>query len=205
VAETVAEIAPFSARRDIAFLGGFSHKPNVEAVEWFAREAMPLLRRRIPGVKLRIYGSNMPDDLAAKLKVEDDVVVEGWIADVREAYDACRVFVAPLQSGAGIKGKVVSALAHGVPTVMSPLAAEGIGVAHGNDGFIAASPHEWIAAITKVYGSQESWQRVSKAAHASAQRQFGFASGVAQMQKALQRIDVYTTANDCGLVTRAGP
>jgi len=202
VAETVTDVPGFAARKDVAFLGGFGHKPNAEAVEWFVRDVMPILRRRMPGVKLRVFGSNMPDDLAETLAAEEDVVVEGWVEDVRAAYDTCRVFIAPLQSGAGIKGKVIAALAHGVPTVMSPVAAEGISVAHGTDAFIASSPEEWVDCIRKVYGSHEAWQRMSKAAHASAERQFGFRAGVAQMQKALQRVDLYTTDNGQSLVVR---
>src|SRR3546814_15165565 len=78
---------------------------------WFITEVMPLLSERLPDVKLRIYGSHPPallDTLAAETK---NVVLEGWVPDVGTAYDNCRVFIAPLQSGAGIKGKVIGAVA----------------------------------------------------------------------------------------------
>src|SRR3546814_5571457 len=111
---------------------------------------MPLLSERLPDVKLRIYCSHPPallDTLAAETK---NVVLEGWVPDVGTAYDNCRVFIAPLQSGAGIKGKVIGALAHGVPTVMSPIAAEGIPVAPGEEAMIAATPAEWVDAIATL-------------------------------------------------------
>ena len=53
-------------------------------------------------------------------------MLKGYVKDLRTAYDSCRVFVAPLLAGAGLKGKVVDALAFGVPCVMSPVAAEGM-------------------------------------------------------------------------------
>src|SRR3546814_1111372 len=89
-------------RTDISFLGGFRHSPNIEAMQWFITEVMPLLSERLPDVKLRIYGSHPPallDTLAAEPK---NVVLEGWVTDVGTAYDNCRVFIAPLQSGAEI-------------------------------------------------------------------------------------------------------
>src|SRR3546814_7389124 len=122
---------------------------------------MPLLSERLPDVKLRIYGSHPPallDTLAAETK---NVVLEGWVPDVGTAYDNCRVFIAPLQSGAGIKGKVIGALAHGVPTVMSPIAAEGIPVAPGEEAMIAATPAEWVDAIAALYENEKRWQSMS--------------------------------------------
>src|SRR6185369_5314268 len=185
VTEVATDVPPFRARKDIAFLGGYNHHPNVNAVEWFIANVMPLLQKQLPGVKLRVFGSHLPDSLAAFLKDQPNVVVEGWVASVRDAYDPCRVFVAPLQTGAGIKGKVIGALAHGVPTVMSPIAAEGIGVNAGTDGFIADKPEEWVSAIVKLYQGEKTWASVSAGALELARRQFGLERGVLQMRQAL--------------------
>jgi GT2 family glycosyltransferase/glycosyltransferase involved in cell wall biosynthesis len=202
VTEVASQVPPFSARKDIAFLGGFNHYPNTQAVEWFLAHVMPLLRKQLPGVKLRVYGSYMPDSLADKLKEHDDVVAEGWVESVQDVYDHCRVFVAPLQSGAGIKGKVIGALAHGVPTVMSPVAAEGIAVSDGSDAFVAATPQEWVTAIANLYGSEEAWSKMSKNGLDSARKQFGFAAGVTQMRQALQTAELFTSAATAALSAR---
>ena len=202
VTEVSAEVPPFAARKDIAFLGGFNHYPNVQAVEWFVANVMPLVRKQLPGAKLRVYGSYMPDALADLLEDQADVVAEGWVESVQDVYDHCRVFVAPLQSGAGIKGKVIGALAHGVPTVMSAVAAEGIGVNNGTDGFVAATPQEWVAAIAKLYESEKNWSKTSAAALELARKQFGFDTGVADMRQALEEAEIFTTESNAALVAR---
>ena len=109
---------------------------------------MPLVQAARPGLELWIYGAGMPDSLRAL--ASDTVHPEGFVPDIAEAYDRHRIFVAPLLSGAGIKGKVLAALAHGVPCVLSPVAAEGIGLRHGLDCMIARTPQDWADAIAQL-------------------------------------------------------
>ncbi|OYV66644.1 MAG: glycosyl transferase family 2, partial [Deltaproteobacteria bacterium 21-66-5] len=138
VVEPAPNVAPFEGRSGVAFLGNFRHPPNEEGMVYFLKEIMPGLRERLPGVKLHIFGSNMTDRL--REMATEDVVIEGFVERVEEVYDRCRVFVAPLLSGAGIKGKVIGALAAGTPSVVSPLAAEGVGVSAGVEAIVAESP-----------------------------------------------------------------
>jgi len=192
----------FSERRDIAFLGSFSHHPNREAVEYFIRKVMPLLRERLPGAVLRVYGSNIPPEM---LKLEEDgVVFEGWVPDVADVYDHCRVFVAPLLTGAGIKGKVIGALAHGVPCVLSPVAAEGTGLRDGLEVLVADTPEAWVDGIAAVYANEAAWARMSDAARAYARQEFGFARGQKLMQSAMEMVDIFAPPDTNGLVLRSG-
>lgn len=187
-------------RTDIAFLGGFAHWPNVQGVDWFVREVMPLLREAIPGVGFRVYGSKMPAEFRARLEGEADVFAEGWVPEVRTVYESCRVFVAPLLSGAGIKGKVIGALAHGVPTVMSPTAAEGIPVTDGLSAHIADEPIGWVEAIRRLYEEKRHWESVAAAARGVAERNYGFSRAVLQMRDALRNVDVFAEPSDSSLV-----
>ena len=79
------------------------------------------LRRRRAGIVFHVYGSSVPAEFAAL--AAEDVVIEGYVESVDLALDRARVFVAPLRSGAGIKGKVLEALASGIPSVLSPIGA----------------------------------------------------------------------------------
>jgi GT2 family glycosyltransferase len=200
VIEVPEKARSLQGRKDIAFLGGFNHHPNVEAVEWFVPKVMPLLRKALPGVSFRIYGSHPPDSFAAL--ADDDVVIEGWVADVAEVYDSCRVFIAPLQTGAGLKGKVVGALAHGVPCVLSPVAAEGIPLGDGVDACIARKPEEWVSAIVHLYQDPQAWADMSRQALVFARNQYGFAKGVAKMQEALQQAEIFPTTKNNALALR---
>ena len=180
---------PFAARAGLAFLGGFQHPPNEEAVRFFLRDIMPELRRRLPGVKLHIYGAQMGESL--RQLAADDVVVEGYVARVEAAYDRHRLFVAPLRSGAGLKGKVVGALAAGAPTILTTLAAEGIGLSRGVEAVVADSPAEWVEAVAALYGDEARWTQMSARAQAFARENFSFARGVETMRAALALAGVY--------------
>jgi GT2 family glycosyltransferase len=189
VLEPRGQVPGFADRDGVAFLGGFRHPPNAKAVQFFVAEVMPLLRKRIPGVIFRIFGSHASDEL--RTLDGPDIVVQGWVEDVNEAYDCCRVFVAPLLSGAGIKGKALGALASGVPSVLSPVAAEGIGARSGSEIAIAETAAEWVDAIVALYGDEARWQKMSAAAQVLARERYSFAEGTELMRKALCTAGIY--------------
>jgi len=190
VVESKGRQAGFGPRRNIAFLGNFGHPPNLDAVMFFIDEVMPGLRSALPGVRFMVYGTEMPDALRRRAAV--DVVLAGYVADVAEVYDACRVFVAPLRSGAGLKGKVIGALAAGVPVVLSAVAAEGTGMAHGREAFVAENAAEWVEGIGALYSDEARWTAMSDSAVALARSQYSFEAGRRQMRAALAAVDVYT-------------
>jgi glycosyltransferase involved in cell wall biosynthesis len=183
VVESKGRQAGFGPRRDIAFLGNFGHPPNLDAVMFFIDEVMPGLRSALPGVRFMVYGTEMPDALRRKAAV--DVVLAGYVADVAEVYDACRVFVAPLRSGAGLKGKVIGALAAGVPVVLSAVAAEGTGMAHGREAFVAENAAEWVEGIGALYSDEARWTAMSDSAVALARSQYTFEAGRRKRRAAL--------------------
>ena len=178
------EVPPLPARHGISFLGSFNHHPNVEGVDWFVREAMPGIAEGAPGLKLSVYGSNMKDEVRAL--ASDNVLVTGYIKDVATAYDMHRIFVAPLLSGAGIKGKVLAALAHGLPSVLSPVAAEGIGLRHEHDCLIARSPADWVEAVLRLERDDALWARLSANGRAFVTEHFSPRTALAQMRAAFE-------------------
>jgi len=184
VVEPRAAPPPFVERRGISFLGGYRHPPNRRAVEFFVQEVMPELRRLRPGLTFHVYGSAVPESFAA-LACED-VVIEGFVESVDTAFDRARVFVAPLRSGAGIKGKVLEALASGIPSVLSPIAAEGIGVRDGLEAVIAETPVEWARAIVALHDDAARWHEMSAAALRFVAETYSFARGRELMARAFE-------------------
>jgi O-antigen biosynthesis protein len=204
VVEVKEDVPPFEARRDIAFLGAFRHPPNLPAVKFFIMEVMPLLRQQIPGVRFRVYGSDAPEELMAL--ESEDVLIEGYVKDVADVYETCRVFVAPLLAGAGLKGKVIESLAHGTPSVLSPIAAEGTGLRHGLETFVAETPEQWAAMITALYQDPELWQEMSTKARAYARATYSFERGRELMAKAMEAAGlsgVYPPSRSEALVSRS--
>jgi GT2 family glycosyltransferase/ubiquinone/menaquinone biosynthesis C-methylase UbiE len=152
---------PYGARRDIVFVGGYQHTPNVDAVEYFVAEVMPLLRQQLPGVKFHAVGSKPPEAVLAL--ADDDIIIHGFVADLTPLLDSMRVSVAPLRFGAGIKGKIGSAMAVGLPVVCTSLAAEGMGLTHGENVIIADQPVSMAEAIAHLYRDEMQWSKLSDA------------------------------------------
>ncbi|MBI3156006.1 MAG: glycosyltransferase [Burkholderiales bacterium] len=180
---------PFAGRSGIAFLGGYRHKPNVEAVQFFVREVMPLLRRAHPGVRFHVYGSSVPAELEAL--AADDVVIEGFVETLDEVFETCRIFVAPLVSGAGLKGKVVEAASYAVPSVLSPVAAEGTGLTGESMALIASTPTEWVQAIGRLYHDEALWNEMSANLAAFVKRAYSLDNGVRQMRRPLSYLGLF--------------
>lgn len=148
-------------RRGMMFIGGFAHRPNVDAVKWLAQEIMPELRRRLPGVAVHILGSNPPEEVTAL--AGEDFHIEGFVTDeqLTEFYYSCRIAIVPLRYGAGIKGKVVEAMRCGVPVVTTSVGAEGIAGAE-NILRIADSPSEFAQAAAELYRDNKALAKMSK-------------------------------------------
>ena len=95
-------------------------------MEWFCSSVFPLIQEEIPGIKLHIVGSNPPASVA-KFQSEH-IILEGFVTDERlEAlYRQCRICVVPLRYGAGVKGKTIEAMYHGIPIVTTDIGIEGL-------------------------------------------------------------------------------
>lgn len=174
---------PFEEREGIAFLGGYRHLPNVEAVEFFVEKVMPLLRVSGKKITFHIYGSNLPESFK-KLEC-DDVILEGFVESLDEVFETCRIFVAPLCSGAGIKGKVLDAMSYGIPSVLSPIAAEATGLIHGQSTLIAHSSEEWAMHVINLYDNKELWGKIAANNLSIGKENYSFNNGWKLMGKVL--------------------
>ncbi|MEB3362240.1 MAG: glycosyltransferase [Synechococcaceae cyanobacterium] len=184
--------APLQGRAGLAFLGSYAHPPNCEAVEHFLDLTWPRIRQRLPDLQLHLYGSGMPSRLLSSWGACPGVRVEGWIADPAQLYNRHRLFIAPLRSGAGIKGKVAAAAAHGIPQVLSPVAAEATGLRHRQEIWIARDPEDWVEAVDTLCGDDALWQGMSSASHAYASQAWSRRRGLELMADALRRLHLPT-------------
>lgn len=147
-------ILPFDNRKDLLFIGGFKHKPNVDGVLWFVDEVFDKIKKEIPNVKFNIVGSN-PNGEILKLQSEN-INVLGFVLDeeLSNLYKSTRVVVAPLRFGAGMKGKVVEALYNKCPIVTTSIGAEGIN--NLNNAIIIADDAETFAKkVVELYLNKE--------------------------------------------------
>ncbi|HSX61702.1 MAG TPA: glycosyltransferase, partial [Tahibacter sp.] len=172
----------FAERSDLVFVGSFQHPPNEDAMLWFAREILPRLRDALPGARLHVIGQPIPD--ALRDYAADDFVLHGFVADLEPYMDGCRVSVAPLRYGAGVKGKVNMAMSYGLPVVATPAAVEGMHIRADSDVLVATDAEAFAAAIVRLYGDATLWETLSANGLANVERHFSFDAA----KRALSRI-----------------
>lgn len=160
--DPVGRSAPFSARRDIMFLGGFRHTPNADAVKFFVADIWPTVHAAIPDMQFFVVGSHPSEDILA-LDGKDGVVVTGFVEDLQPWFERIRLSVAPLRFGAGLKGKVAMSLAHGVPCVATSCAAEGMELDAGREILIADEAAAMARAVIDLYRDEARWLALSDA------------------------------------------
>ncbi|TKI69922.1 glycosyltransferase [Sulfurimonas crateris] len=139
---------------NIMFIGGFSHVPNLDGMQWFIQNCWKEIKKKNSTVKLTIAGSNMPEQLK-KLDGEDGIVVKGYLTDeeLRLLYENSKVAVIPLRFGAGVKGKVVEALYNSTPIVTTTIGAEGL-IEAQNYMKIADTKEEFVEAVLEMLKSE---------------------------------------------------
>ena len=192
VIETPNNFPLFRTTEGLAFLGGFKHPPNREGMEWFSAEVMPLIEN--DGIQLSVYGAAMDQKFKESMR-DQGINAVGYIDNLEDLYTKHRIFIAPLLSGAGIKGKVINALSYGIPTILTPMAAEGIGLRHGYDCMIARTAQEWAESIKKLYHNETLWKSISNASREYAEQQFSFSEGRHLMREIFESIDLYKSQN----------
>lgn len=130
----------------LVFTGQMDYRPNIEAVESFARETLPLIRARRREARFAIVGRN-PSPPVVALASLPGVIVTGGVPDVRGWLASADVVVAPLRIARGVQNKVLEAMAMARPVVASAQAAEGIDAAHGTELLVADGPQAEADAV----------------------------------------------------------
>lgn len=109
---------------DFVFSGNMSYPPNEDAALFLIKEILPIVQEQIPEVKILIAGTSPA--LYLRSKQSKNIIISGWLPDIRDAYKSSRIFVAPLRMGGGLQNKVLEALAMGLPCICPPLVIDGL-------------------------------------------------------------------------------
>jgi polysaccharide biosynthesis protein PslH len=136
----------------IAFHGSMSFPPNIVAATWFIAEVWPSLRDRHPGARFLLVGTNPDEQILSAAAGDDRIVVTGFVPDIRPYLQSASVLVVPMQSGGGIKNKVLEGMAMAKPVVLTSLATAGIEHAVPGQHFVVANtPRECVEAICRLW------------------------------------------------------
>jgi glycosyltransferase involved in cell wall biosynthesis len=170
-------------RRGIAFIGGFQHGPNLDAVWFLVKKIMPLVWQQDPEIVCLLAGSFMPD--AFKIFAEPRIEILGAVDDLAEVFGRVRLTVAPLRYGAGVKGKVLNSLAAGIPCVMTQIGAEGMALTEKLKMLIAGTAEELAALIVKLHNDMDTLTKLSGACQAFIQERYSEAATVNALKTAI--------------------
>lgn len=188
IQEVVPSAVPYGEREGILFVGTFSHLPNTDGMQWFCDVALPRVREQLGGVKVTVVGSHPPDRLKA-LDAADFVVAQ-HVSDLAPLLDRCRVMIAPLRFGAGVKGKVLLGMGYGVPVVGTTMAAEGIPVTQGRDMLIADEGGVFADAVVKAYTDETLWNTLARNGARVVEENFSRAVARAALEKIFRELEV---------------
>jgi glycosyltransferase involved in cell wall biosynthesis len=145
---------PFEEPRErppeLVFFGNLGYFHNVSAAELTAREVLPLVREAVPGASLRLVGAR-PAPAVTSLASLPGVTVTGEVPAMAPELHRAAVAVLPLQSGSGIKNKVLEAFASGTPVVSNALGVQGVeGAEPGTHYLVGETPAELAAAAVRL-------------------------------------------------------
>jgi glycosyltransferase involved in cell wall biosynthesis len=179
--------APFQERTGIVFVGAFPHHPNADAMQYFFDDVYPRLSGRLSAA-VTIIGSEPPPWLRAMK--DPNVIVAGHVRDLASHLNRCRLTLAPLRYGAGVKGKVLESMAYGVPVVATPIAVEGIPADSGRDLPVAKDAAGFAEAVVELHSNAELWGRLSANGLALIQNHFSAAAARAALVRVLRELGV---------------
>jgi GT2 family glycosyltransferase/glycosyltransferase involved in cell wall biosynthesis len=173
----------YAVRNGLVFVGGFAHPPNVDAVDWLTTEIYPRIRAQRSEIALHLIG-DMPE--AARFRhASPGIHIHGRVAELAPWMDGCRIALAPLRYGAGVKGKVNMAMSHGLPVVATGIAAEGMQLRDGDDILLADDADSFAAAVLRLYDDEMLWNRLSDGGLENVRQHFSFEAARSTLRRVL--------------------
>jgi glycosyltransferase involved in cell wall biosynthesis len=154
----IASWKPYKQRNNFVFIGNFFHKPNVDAVLQLKKHIWKRIRKQIPNAELHIYGAYANQQIKDLNNKKDGFLVKGFAESATDVIADAKVLLAPLQFGAGLKGKLVEAMLYGTPTVTTSIGAEGISNHKNWNGFITDDFNVFAEKSVKLYSDEQLWK-----------------------------------------------
>lgn len=191
VLSNIHEVAPaayqssYDDRKDLLFIGGFAHLPNIDAVRWFVKQIFPKIIAKNSSIKFHVVGSEMPPDLKDELAGLANVIVHGFVKDLTPILQQARIFIAPLRYGAGVKGKIGQAIEYGIPVVSTTIGLEGMYLKNGESCVAADTAADFAANVLRLYGDKLVWTKIQKNARWVLETHFSAKKTYADLQKIL--------------------
>jgi glycosyltransferase involved in cell wall biosynthesis len=158
----------------LVFTGSMDWLPNEDAIQFFTREIMPLIRERRPEVKLTVVGRKPYASLLELSKRDPSIIVTGRVEDVRPFMERAAAYIVPIRIGGGTRLKIYEAMAMEKPVVSTTVGAEGLPVRDGQDLLIADTPRAFADAVVRVLTDAELARGLGERSASTVREQFGW-------------------------------
>lgn len=144
---------------DVVFTGNMAYPPNVDAAGFLINEVMPIVWAEKPKTKVMLAGAS-PDRKVLSLKSER-VTVTGWMDDIRDAYAASKIFIAPMRIGTGLQNKLLEAMSMKLPSITTPLANDALKAKDGEEILIGETSKELAKKIILLLNNNNDYERIA--------------------------------------------
>jgi glycosyltransferase involved in cell wall biosynthesis len=180
---------PAAVREEaVVITGYYDDVANRDAVLWFSRTVWPLLRQRHPHLTFYVVGPNPSRAMLDLAHRDPGIVVTGWVEDIRPYLARAKVFVCPNRLGSGMRGKILQAMASGVPVAATTLGAEGIPVQIGDTGFIADTPAIMAQHISLLLGDDALRNAIACNARSMVVERFSWDRSIDMLESVLHEV-----------------
>ncbi len=152
----------FESRKDFICIGNGKHAPNIDAVVTLKKNIWPAIRKQLPEASLHIYGAYLPEHINQMHNPKEGFIIQGWAENDLDVMSKSKVCLAPINYGAGIKGKLFTAMRSGTPSVTTTVGAEGILFGESWSGAITKNTSEFVENAIKLYIDKAEWKQAQK-------------------------------------------
>jgi glycosyltransferase involved in cell wall biosynthesis len=161
--------------------------PNEDAMQFFCREVLPLIRVDEPDVRLSIVG-RAPTPAVRLLASEPGIHVTGRVDDVRPYMNEAAVYVVPLRIGGGTRLKIFEAMSMGKAVVSTTVGAEGLPVTNGEHLLLADEPRTLARAVVDLLRDTGRRTQLATAARALVVERYDWSAVAGSLESALVRV-----------------
>ena len=168
---------------DIVFTGNMAYAPNVNAVEYLANHIMPLVWKHLPDAKLYIAGAT-PDPRVKKVASEN-IIISGWLDDMRDAYAQSRIFIAPMRIGTGLQNKLLEAMSMRLPCITTSLANGSLHAEEGKEILVGNNEYELADHIVTLLTDKEKTESIAQNGYDFVHRVYDWGMATNIMEEAM--------------------
>jgi len=172
----------------VTITGRFSSDQSQYGCLWFLRSVWPLVRSMDSTVKLYLVGRDPTPEMRRHAKRDNRVIVTGAVQDLRPFLAKSKVYVCPVLSGSGVRGKILEAMAMNLPIITTTIAAEGIPVDQGSNAFLADSPEVMAGFIDMLLQDPEKRDTMGKRARNAVETWFDWESSMNDLERVLHEV-----------------